>query len=214
MDENIAKKIEDFFSVYPLFKYERGQILLHAGEQPPGIYHLVSGKVKQCGLASKGSELVLNVFKPPAFFPMAHALNRTPNNYYYEAEETVQLHLAPIDEVVEFLKKNPDVLYDLLSRVYRGAEGILNRMAYLMSGTARSRLINELIIECRRFGKQESQAVIITLSEGDLGARAGLSRETVNREIHKLKSEGLLDIRQRQIVVNSLPKLQESLTKE
>src|SRR5688572_19301178 len=120
MNPVVAEKIENFFSGYPRRHYRKGQILIHAHDEPTHVFHLLEGKVKQYDISYRGDEVVLNQFKPPAFFPMAHAINRTPNVYFYEAETDVELQQAPSNDAVNFVKNNPDVLYDLLSRVYRG----------------------------------------------------------------------------------------------
>ena len=46
MNEDIAKSIEKFFSHYPLKRFKKGQILIYGGDDPAGIFHLVSGKVR------------------------------------------------------------------------------------------------------------------------------------------------------------------------
>lgn len=214
MNQEIAKKISDFFEKYPVRSYHKGQILIHAGDEPDFILNIVEGKIKQYDLSYRGDEVILNIFKPPAFFPMSFAINKTSNEYFYEADSDVMLRKAPIDEVIGFIKDNPDVLYDLLGRVYRGTDGLIRRIAHLMASTAKSRVIYELIVECRRFGDEKDGRYNVHLSELDLGARAGLSRETVNREISKLKSEGLLNVTNKHIIVPDLEKLEQLLGKE
>ncbi len=210
----VAHKIETFFAEYPQRHYRKGQILIHAHDDPTHIFHLLEGKVKQYDISYRGDEVVLNEFKPPAFFPMSHAINRTPNVYFFEAETDVELQLAPIDETIAFLKTNPDVLYDLLSRVYKGTDGLLGRLAHLMAGSARSRVLYELLIECRRFGEPRDKGMVVSLTESDLGARAGLARETVSREIAKLKDKGLISVIKNEIWVNDVERLAASISNE
>jgi CRP-like cAMP-binding protein len=214
MNPEVSKKISNFFEKYPVRSYKKGQILIHAGDEPESILNLVEGKVKQYDLSYRGEEVILNVFKPPAFFPMSYAVNKTPNDYFYEADSDLQLRKAPIEDVIKFIKVNSDVLYDLLSRVYRGADGLLGRMAHLMASTAKSRVMYELIIECRRFGKPDSNGYPVNLNESDIGARAGLSRETVSREMQKLKNDGLIVISGKHVTVPDLEKLEASLGKD
>jgi CRP-like cAMP-binding protein len=214
MNPEVSKKISNFFEKYPVRSYKKGQILIHAGDEPESILNLVEGKVKQYDLSYLGEEVILNVFKPPAFFPMSYAVNKTPNDYFYEADSDLQLRKAPIEDVIKFIKVNSDVLYDLLSRVYRGADGLLGRMAHLMASTAKSRVMYELIIECRRFGKPDSNGYPVNLNESDIGARAGLSRETVSREMQKLKNDGLIVISGKHVTVPDLEKLEASLGKD
>jgi len=83
---------------------------------------------------------------------MSWAVTRLENRFFYKTEEATTAHIVPVDEALAFLNANPDVMLDLLPRIYRGMEGIDGRLVHLMSGTARSRLIYELIVECRRFG--------------------------------------------------------------
>jgi len=141
MPSQVANKIERFFSNYPLKHYRKGELLILADEDPKHIFHLTTGQVREYDISEKGDEIVVNVFKPPAFFPMSWAINKTPNRYFFEAAADVTARLAPPDEALAFLKTNPDVMFDLLSRLYIGSNGLLRRMAHLMGGSARSRLI-------------------------------------------------------------------------
>ena len=147
---------------------------------------------------------------------MSIAVNpsQVPSPYIYEAESDVELRQVPADEVLVFIKANPDVLLDLLTRLYRGVDGLLGRITHLMASSAKSRLIFELIIEARRFGtEQDDNSVLLTINEKDLGGRAGLSRETVSREVNKLKSEDLIKVQTSGIVVKSLELLEKKLGK-
>jgi len=215
MTEDIAKKVEEFFAKYRLRSYAKGQILILNGDSTDSIYYLIKGSVKQYDVTYRGDEIILNMFKPPAFFPMSIAINHTPNPYIYEADTDIELRQAPTEEVVEFIKANPDVMYDLLSRLYKGVDGLLGRTAHLMGSSAKSRLIYELILEARRFGtSQEDGGCLLSINEKDLGARAGLSRETVNREIHKLKDEDFIAISSKTMVIKNLVNLEKKLGRE
>jgi CRP-like cAMP-binding protein len=214
MEFEVGQKIVSFFERHPLQRYKKGQILIHAGDEPTHIFYLVSGKVKQYDISYRGDEVILNVFKPPAFFPMSYAVNKTSNDYFYEAEADLELHKAPIGDVLEFIKANQDVLYDLLSRVYRGTDGLLRKISRLMASPAKSRVLYELIIECRRFGNRRDGGYEVGLNESDIGARAGLARETVSREMQKLKSNGLIILQHKQIFIPDLEKLEAGLGKD
>ena len=211
MDEVIAKKVEDFFNQYPLRQFKKGQILVYGGDEPPGILHLIKGEVRQYDITSSGDEVVVNVFNPPAFFPMTWAINKTPNEYFFETSTDVSLRMAPAKDTVKFLKTNPDVTYNLLSRLYFGTNGLLRRMTHLMKGTAHSRTVLELIIACKRFSKKQKSGYVVAISEGELAARSGLTRETISRELHKLHEKGLITISHKNIVVKSLSRLEKEL---
>lgn len=211
MSSDVAEKIHQFFSTFPKRSYPKGQIIVFADESPGHIFYISKGRVRKYDVSYRGDEVIVNVFKPPAFFPMSWAINHTPNKYFYKTEVATELHVVPADKALQFLKQNPDVMYDLLSRLYSGMEGLLGRVSHLMSGTAKSRLIYELIIECRRFGKrQQNGSYMLETSEVDIAARSGLSRETVNREMHKLKGKGLAVVERNRIVIADLAALESA----
>jgi CRP-like cAMP-binding protein len=201
MNQIVMNKIQDFFGQFPLRHYRAGDTLLQADDNPTHIFYLESGRVKQYDISDRGDEMVLNAFKPPAYFPMSYAINRTPNEYFYEAESDTAARLVPLADALAFVQSNPDVLYDLLARVYQGTDGLLGRLAHLMSGSAHSRVLYELYIESQRFGQPRGSGVAITIHESDIGAHAGLARETVSREIHKLKQQGLISVHKGEITI-------------
>lgn len=200
---------EEFFGRYTPRKYRKGQVLILNGDVPQSIYYLVSGNVKQYAVDYRGEEVIVNVFKPGAFFPMSFALNGGESQFIFEADTDIEVRQAPAAEVMEFLRTQPEVVLDLLSRVYRGTDVLLGRILQLASGSARSRLAYELSVTARRFGEKSGDSYELTMSEKDLAARAGLSRETVSRVMHKLKDSGLVQMDSGKIVITDLNALDQ-----
>lgn len=211
MNDDIYRRITDFFASFPAVRYPRNQILLFPGEDINKIFHVVDGRVCQYSISYRGDMIIVNTFKPPAFFPMAMVMNHTPSNFFYKTEADTIMRVAPAEEVISFLHAEPDVLYDLLSRVYFGVESVLQRMVLLMSGTAKSRLVFELIVEFRRFGNKAQNDGFLEISEASIASRSGLSRETVSREMRHLKAKGVVEIRSGKIFISDLTGLEEQL---
>lgn len=209
---DVAQKVEQFFSTYPTRIYEKKQILFHPEDFIEDVLYISTGTVRQYDISTVGNEIVVNIFKSGAFFPMSMALNKQPNSYFFEAASTVNAHVAPSKEVVAFLELNNDVTLDLLSRVYRGTDGVLRRMAYLMGGDARSRLLFELINGSYRFGSFGAEgSVTLRMSEGELASNSGLARETVNRELKKLKDHGLVRVGNGELLIADIDQLEAEL---
>ncbi len=211
MSDGVTKKIDLFFTNFKHQTYKKGEILIRADDDPTGIFYLTKGIVKEYAISKKGDELVLNLFNPVSFFPMSWAINGSHNTFFYEAVTDLEIWKAPGESVVAFVKENPDVLYDLLSRVYRGTDGMLNRMTYLMTGNAHSRIIVELIISAKRFGKKTTDSIEIEISEKDIAAQSGMTRETVSRELKILKDKGLVTFSRNSLKVIDLQMLEDEL---
>lgn len=212
MPTNVQQQVQEFFAQYPTRNFRKGELLIDAEEAPKGVFYILEGRVSQYDITSTGNEVVVNVFKPGAFFPMSWAMNSTANYYFFEASTDVLVREAPAREAIQFLKDNPEVLFDLLARVYRGVDGVLRRMAHLMGGDARTRLIFELLNAAYRFGElQPDGSVLVTLKESDLAKHSGLARETVSRAMKDLKRANLVHITQDGITVKDTKQLEAAI---
>lgn len=193
MDKSIQEKIYKYFEKYETETYSKGKILTFANQDPKGISLLIDGLVEQYDTTSEGNKITVNVFRPPSFFPMSWAINNTPNNYFYSALTDIEIKVADPKEVIDFLKSDPEVMFDLLSRVYKGTDALLKRLVLAASGMAVNRLILELLIEAYRFGVQSDDGmVLVKIKHNVLAAHSGLARETVTREFNKLEADSLI----------------------
>lgn len=200
----ISKKLENFFSKYKLQKFKKGEIIIRADDPPLGIFYLKEGVVREYVISKRDLQLTLNVYKPYAFFPVAYAINDTVSNHFYEAQTQTTLWRAPKDDVLQFIKKEPAVMFDLLSRIYKGLEGFFKRLEYSMAKDAKPRLIIELLIHAKRFGS-------LKLTQKDLAAQSGIARETVGRILKTLMEKDLISFNNKLLVINNLPELEKQL---
>jgi len=210
--DKITEKLRAYFSDKPLVHFSKSEVLISPGEGPERIFFVAKGRVRAHEVSYRGDEVVVSVIKAPAFFPMSWATNRIPNRFYYKADSNCEVYIADTDEVMKFIKKNPDVMFNQLKRVYASLDGVLGRMVHMMSGTAKSRLLYELIMECRRFGTDQDDGTCkLDATERDLAARAGLTRETVSREMSKLKKLGWVTVNGKGIFIHDIKQLERAL---
>ena len=86
------------------------------------------------------------------------------------------------------------------------------RLSMLMSGDAYSRLVTELIIYAKRFGKKLGERLYeIKVAEKDLATQTGMSRETISREIKILRDKGFITFGKNIMIIKDLNLLEEQL---
>lgn len=212
MDIKIANKLDDFFSNFKHQIYKKGEILIRADDDPSGIFYLKKGIVRQYSISKDGEEQTLNLYKPLAFFPLMWAINNIPNTYYFEAVTDIEIHKAPKDSVIEFLKKEPDIMYDLISRLYRGMSGLLSRIEYLQSGDAYTKVIFAILNASYRFGeKKENSSIELSITHREISSLTGLTKETISRESAKLEKKDLIINTNHLVIIKDIHKLENEL---
>jgi len=212
MPPEIAFKIDQEFSKYPLRTHSKGTVLVHIGETTPYLFYVKEGSVKKYNTSYRGEEKVIHIFKPPVLLPMTPLLTGFPSHFLFKADEVVTLHMVPIEKALDYFKTHADVLFGLLSWSYRVIDGLQGRIFQFMAGNAKSRVLYELIYECRRFAaKSADNSYLLTIGISNLAARCGLSRETVSREISKLKTHGLIESKGQSIFIPNLKELEKKL---
>ena len=212
MDNKVDKKVESFFLKFKHQSYKKGEILIRADEEPLGTFYLKRGIVRQYSITKDGEEQTLNLFKPKSFFPLMSATTDLPNSYYFEAINGVEVFNAPKKEVLDFLKHEPEVMYDLIQRLYKGMHGLLSRIEYLMSGSAYSKIVFALLNTAYRFGEQKkNSAVEIAITHREIAAITGLTKETISRECTKLEEKGLIENSVHRVLIKDLKKLESEL---
>lgn len=193
----MQEKVSKFFDQFPITEYRKGDVVIFANTSLSSVYYIESGSVSQYDVDDRGKRHIINTFKAKAFFPMSNAVNNVDTPYFFDAEEkSVKIRKAPASLVVKFIKQNPDVLYDLLQRTYRGTDGLLAKLSELMHGDAESIVMKELYVLMKRFGSEPVEGgnkLKRKVTETELAERTGLARETINRVIARLKDKGTLD---------------------
>lgn len=215
MDQKqLVSQLNAFFQSFEPLDLPSGHALIRAGENPGGIFYITEGIVKMYTIGINGQEAVLNLYKPYAFFPMSWAVNDTPNNYGYETVTAISGWKAPKDKTLQFLLQHPEILYDLLGRVYRGTDGLLTRLAYLLTGNTYATLITELLITAKRFGQSlaTGTGLQVTIRQADVAAQSGMARETVSREMRRLKDKGLITFDKHLLTIPDIARLELELS--
>lgn len=213
MENQIKKRIETFFIQFPEHQFAKGNIILHPEQHVTGASYLKSGYVRSYGISPQGIEITIHIFSPGAYFPMINILNDLPNRYYYEAMTDVTIQTAPKEQMRTFLKEEPEVLFELTSRILAGLDKMTLRIEHLAFAKAYNRLVSVLLYLVRHFGEEKDGKVELKekFTHRDIASLAGMTRETASREWEKLQKKGLISHENQVIVVNDLQRLRDEM---
>ncbi len=214
MDINKTQEFETFYRQFKIRNYKKGEMLIRADDDPQGIFCLTKGFVRQFTISKQGYELTLHILKPISYFPMVWAINGTPNVYYFEALTPVEVGRAPRDEVVNFIKDKPTVIFELMSELVEDYAESLTRIEHLVFSDAYRRVISVLLYIAKHFGEETKKGIIVKhrFTQQDIATLVGVARETASLELVKLEKKGLVRYVDHSMIFDNIDKLNTELT--
>lgn len=182
---------------------KKKQVLYYDGDQPQGIYLVLSGGIKTLKLAEDGRELMTGLYKPEDYLGVTASLLDEPFNETAEAVEDSSVCLLPKEAIVTLLSRYPDIgkqFIRFLSNNIREKEEQLLELAY---HSVRKRLAQVLV----RLSRQSAESLQFKISREELASMAGMATETVSRTLTDFKEESLIEKKGSQINILNLNRL-------
>lgn len=213
MTNSKTQLFEEFYSQFQVRHYKQGEMLIRADDDPQGIFCLTKGYVRQYTISKTGTELTLHILQPTAYFPMVWAINGTPNVYYFEALTPVEIGRAPRDQVVNFIKNKPELIFTLMSELLEDYAESLTRIEHLVFSDAYRRVISVLLYIAKHFGKTQGDRVLVKhrFTHQNIATLVGIARETASLEMVKLSKKKLVFYIDHSMKFSSIKKLEQEL---
>lgn len=207
MNKDIEKKVKGFISRYPKKVFKKGEIIIDSSKNTGFCFCLTKGVSRSFIESKTGVDLTVNMFKAISYFPV-FSINGAKDRYSYMSVTEAEGHYVPNEDFKLFLKENNDVMFDLLKRIYIGLEGYLMMVESFLSNNAKQRFLVTIYFDVLRFGDKVSEGKYrLNFTQAILASQTGLARETITREISKLKTIGIVSYDKKGLVINSMDKL-------
>ncbi len=215
MENIVLEKLNSFFPHYPLQNYKKGSIVHHPGTKINKVAFVKSGFIKLYKIDGSGNEVTIDILKPGLYFTLIFALNNENNNYYFEAVTDLELWESPKEDVFEFLKVNPDVMFEIFKNVSTGFLELISSYELLSSGKAYNKVAGLVLRLAERSSLKtlspDPNKVMLNYkpSHQVISDMLGLSRETVSIELKKLSNDNVIDYDSTVLVVEDLKRLKD-----
>lgn len=211
----IKEKLLKFFSQYEKRSYLTGQIIKYPNKNISHIYFIKSGLIRQHALSPEGTKLIIHIFKPFSYIPYALYLSNPQNLYTYQAISKTETMVAPINDVDEFLKENPDVLYDLTCRMSQAFTGLLRKYEHYAFDDAGTRILSLMIYLANGIGEKRDGGIFITVpfTHVDIASWLGLQRETISRQLMAMQKIGIIKYSNKRELLIKIDSAKEELKK-
>ncbi|WP_369981542.1 Crp/Fnr family transcriptional regulator [Xanthomonas bundabergensis] len=181
--------LKELVAVGDTRRYASGEVLVSEGDMADAVYILVSGKLKVFTCDSRGRELVYNVMRPGEFFGemLLDGGRRSASVKSTEPSECVVVAFA---EFREFMEKNAAFAEFLIVTLIRRLRHATSQARSLALSGVYERLVDLMNAEAV---EQDGQRIIpAALTQREMSARVGATREMVNHVIRDLLRGGFI----------------------
>jgi CRP/FNR family cyclic AMP-dependent transcriptional regulator len=175
-------------------KVAEGSLILDFHDESSSVFFILSGAVRILVRTPAGKEMILGDCSAGDFFGELAAIDGALRSANVTALNNTELLIVPAPVFREILAASPDIALRLMGRLADRIRLLNERLFETRTLDVRHRLYSELLrMASPRKGRSEELIVSPPPFQHDLAARIGCRREQVNRELNRMKEEGLAD---------------------
>ncbi len=194
--------------------YPAGAMLFMEGDAAHEAVVVLEGDLKVVVGSADGRDVVLELFGPGALVGEWSVIDGKTRSATVTALSDVEVLSLPAGPFREFLDRNPDVRESLLLDTIARLRAQVRHQLEFGTGDALGRVCARLVELASRFGRPDGQTIVIhsPLSQADLAAWTGLSREAIVKALRQLRNTGWISNRGPDITVHDLEGLRRRAT--
>lgn len=166
-----------------------GTVLFLAGEEAPGLFIVVAGRVKIVRESPTGREQVLAVIEAGNHFNLVPIFDGGPSPATAICLTDVELLLLPAVPLRELTRRTPELAMALLADAGRFLRRLVNLVDDLALHTVQGRVARLLLAQAEAADRGEPVA---PLTQAEMAARLGTVREMVGRTLKTFEALGLI----------------------
>lgn len=190
-------------------KIAKGSILFKEGDDGEHLYVIVDGKLKLGTSSGDGRENLLSILGPGEMFGELSLFDPGPRTSTATAVTDAKLLSLSHEKVIPWLKQNPEVSLQLLTRLSQRLRRTNEAVGDLVFSDVPGRVAKALIDLGDRFGKTSPEGLLVNhdLTQEELAQLVGASRETVNKALADFAGRGWLKLDGRSVLITDVERL-------
>ena len=182
---------------------KKGEVLFRKGGEGNALYIIKEGSIKISLPSRDGSEVILAIFSKGDFLGEMALLDGMPRSADAVALEPSEVLVLNRSDFLALLKDNEKAMKSILCSLslrLRKTDQLLEDTHFL---NVSARFAKKLVELAETFGREKGNAIVIdlNLTQSDLAGMVGTSRESINKELKKLREKGLVRTENNRIVI-------------
>src|SRR6187455_799698 len=194
-------------------RFRRGEVIFHAGDPGDALFIIVSGEVKIALPSETGDEAILATLRPGDVFGELALLDGAPRSASATALGPTETVVLPRDRFRELIAQEAGVRDALLASIAGELRRLTRHVEELHFLDITGRLAARLVRLSEEGGTRLPDGGIRlrrNLTQGDLAAMVGCTRQSVNKLLGQFTDDGLIRLEREGIVVTDMAGLTAS----
>ena len=191
-------------------RFRRGEVIFHQGDPGDALFIVSSGSIKIVLPSETGDEAILATLRSGDVFGELALLDGAPRSATAVAIEPSETLVLPRDRFRELLATEPAIRDALLAALAGELRRLTNHVEELHFLDITGRLASRLARLANEGGSPQPDGSIrlpSPLTQGDLAAMIGCTRQSVNKLLGMFTDDGLIRLERDSIVVLDLDRL-------
>ena len=188
-------------------RFRRGEVIFHIGDPGDALFVIVAGEVKISLPSDTGEEAILATLGPGEFFGELALLDGAPRSASASALSATETVVLPRDRFRELIATEAAVRDALLAAIAGELRRLTTHVEELHFLDITGRLAARLVRLAQESGTpldDGSLRLRTNLTQGDLAAMVGCTRQSVNKLLGQFTDDGLIRLERDAIVVTDL----------
>lgn len=189
-------------------KLRKGEILFRQGDEGRTLYLILQGRIR-ISLSGRTDTVTLAILGQGDFFGEMALLDGLPRSADAEALENSHLYALNRNDFLSFLAENQKAVREVLSSIslrLRNADNLYAEMCFLKVSVRLARRLVELS-EQQPPDEKKPGEWRLKISQRELGNILGVSRESINKELKRLRERGIVSTSRNHIRIHDLASL-------
>ena len=189
-------------------RFRRGETVFHVGDPGDALFVLISGSIKITLPADTGDEAILATLRPGDFFGELALLDGAPRSATAVAIEPTETYILGRDRFRELISSEPVMREAVLATLATELRRLTHHVEELHFLDITGRLASRLARMAGESGASRLGDGTIRLAgpltQGDLAAMIGCTRQSVNKLLGMFTDDGLIRLERDRILVLDL----------
>lgn len=176
-------------------RYREGEAIFHRDDPGAAMYVILNGRVKIHNESADGTDVIITVFKGGEFFGEMSLLDGSERSADATTLEPTEMLMLTRGDLEEAIERHPRIAINMLASLASRLRTSTSSIETLSALDVRGRIARVLLDLSEKHGEKlpVGMRINVRLTQSELAALVGASRESVNKVIGQYRRRGCVE---------------------